>query len=81
MSTLELGGADGPDVESWCSEAIASEVVSSSSSTTLATIVTAEDEYLESSMEVVGRQLADYGDHESNLNFSTKQSSRRSSSE
>ena len=45
---LELGSADRPDAESWCSEAIAGEVASSSSSTTLATTVAVEDEKSES---------------------------------
>jgi len=58
---LELGGADGPGAESWCSEAIAREMASSSSSTTLATIVAAEDEYSKSSMEGIERHDAACG--------------------
>ena len=71
---LELGGAEGPDAESWCSETIAGEVASSSSSMTRATTVGAEDEYSKSSMEGVGCQLADYGGMESNLKRSVKPS-------
>ena len=51
---MELGGADGPGAELWCSEASAGEVAWSFSSTTCATTVAAEDEYSESSMEGVG---------------------------
>ena len=77
---MELGGAEGPDAESWCSEAIAGEVASSSSSMTRATTVGAEDEYSESSSEGVQHQLAFGGGLESNLKPSVKPSSRRSSS-
>ena len=56
------------------------EVVSSSSSTTLATTVAAEDEYSESSIDGVRRQLALRGGLESNLKPSVKPSSQKSSS-
>ena len=71
---MELGGAEGPDVESWCSETITGEVASSSSSMTRATTVGAEDEYSESSREGVGCQLADCGGLESNLKRNVKPS-------
>ena len=74
-STLEFGGANGPGAVSRCTAALVGEVASSSSSTTLATIVAAKDEYSESSIEGVGRQLADCGGLESNLNFPMKPSS------
>ena len=79
-STLEFGGADGPDAVSRCSVNIVGEVASSSSSMTLATIVAAEDEYSESSIDGVRRQLALRGGLESNSKPSLKPSSRRSSS-
>ena len=56
------------------------EVASSSSSTTFATTVAAEDEFSESSIDGVRCQLALRGGLESNLKPSVKPSSRRSSS-
>ena len=79
--TLEFGGAGGPGAVSRCSEAMVGEVASSSSSTTLATTVADEDEYSESSIEGVRRQLAFYGGLESNLKPSVKPSLRRLCSE
>ena len=78
---MEFGGKEGPGAVSICSEAIIGEVELSSSSKTLATTVAAEDEYLESSMEGVRRQLAFWGGLESNLRPSVKPSLRRSPSE
>ena len=66
-STLELGCVDGPEAESWCSEARVGEVASSSSSTTLATTVAAEDEYSESSKEGIRRKTTFRGGVETNL--------------
>ena len=77
---MEFGGAEGPGAVSRCSAAMVGEVASSYSSTTLATTVAAEDEYSESSIDGVRRQLALHGGLESNLKPSVKPSSRRSSS-
>ena len=69
---LEFGGAEGPGAMLRCSVSIAGEVASSSSSTTFAKTVIAEDEYSESSSEGVWRQLALGGGLESNLKPSVK---------
>ena len=55
---MEFGGAEGPNAVLRCRVAMVGEVAPSSSSITFATTVAAEDEYSESSMEGVRRQLA-----------------------
>ena len=70
-----MGGAEGLGAVSRCSVAMVGEVASSSLSTTLATIVAAEDGHSESSIDGVRRQLALRGGLESNLKPSVNPSS------
>ena len=64
---LEFGGAEGPGAVSRRGEVVVGEGASSSSSTTLALTVVAEDEYSESSNDGVRRKTAFRGGVESNL--------------
>ena len=72
---MEFGGAEGPSAVSRRDEVMVGEVASSSSSTTFATTVAAEDEYSDSSIEGVRHQLALGGGLESNLKLSVNPSS------